>query len=220
MSEHDFEPIRGLPGQPPPGETIQWQGAPDWRVLAQQAFHIRAVAVYFAAMLLWRTSGALIGGEAPAAAVQAALLVAPIGLFCLGMLAFFAWLNSVTTVYTITSKRVVMRFGAALPKAINIPFSVIDSAAIKPLANGAGDLSLTLKAPNKIGFLHLWPHVRPWRLAAPEPTFRGLPNARAVAAVLAAAIQEQIPIDIARSEETFRETKPVAGRATPRALAA
>ena len=47
MSEHDFEPIRGLPGPLPEGETILWQGAPDWRVLAVQAFHVRAVAIYF-----------------------------------------------------------------------------------------------------------------------------------------------------------------------------
>ncbi len=38
----------GLPGQLPPGETILWQGAPHWRALARDAFHVRGVAVYFA----------------------------------------------------------------------------------------------------------------------------------------------------------------------------
>ena len=65
MSEHDFEPIRGLPGDLPEGETILWQGAPNWLTLAEQAFHVRAVAAYFALMLLWRlTAGAVIGGVA------------------------------------------------------------------------------------------------------------------------------------------------------------
>jgi len=196
MSEHDFEPIRGLPGVLPEGETILWQGAPNWLTLAQQAFHIRAVAGYFGLMLVWRTGAAVAGGEAPLAALGSAAAVAPIALVAVGILGFLAWLNSRTTVYTITNKRVVLRFGAAIPKAINIPFGIVQSAALKPIANGAGDVALTLKAPNKIAFLHLWPHARPWRMSAPEPTLRALPNARAVAGLLATAIAEQMPIEL------------------------
>jgi hypothetical protein len=136
------------------------------------------------------------------------------------MLAFFAWLNSVTTVYTITNRRVVMRFGAALPKAINIPFTIIESAAIKPIAHGSGDLALTLKTPNKIAFLHLWPHVRPWRLTAPQPTFRALRDAQAAAAILASAIKAQVPVELARPEAANWEGKPAAGMATPQPVAA
>jgi hypothetical protein len=220
MIEHDFEPVRGLPGELPDGEHILWQGAPNWLTMAQQAFHLRAVAAYFAAMLAWRTAGAVMGGEAPLLALQSALLVTPVALLALGMLAFFAWLNSVTTVYTITNRRVVMRFGAALPKAINIPFTIIESAAIKPIAHGSGDLALTLKSPNKIAFLHLWPHVRPWRLTAPQPTFRALPDAQAVAAILASAIKAEVPVDLTRSEALSWEFQTAAGMATPQPVAA
>ena len=124
MSEHDFEPIRGLPGQLPDGETILWQGAPNWFVLAGQAFHVRAVAAYLVAMLVWRTSSAIMGGQAPSIAIQSALSVMPIALAALGMLAFLAWLNARTTVYTITNRRVVMRFGAGSAKGDK--FSVPD----------------------------------------------------------------------------------------------
>ena len=148
MSEHDFEPIRGLPGVLPEGESILWQGAPDWWRLAQQAFHVRVVAAYFAIMLVGRAVGAIADGQAPLAAITAALLVTPIALVALGMLSFLAWLNSRTTVYTITNRRVVMRFGAALPKAINLPFTIIESASLKALPGDAGDLALSLKAPN------------------------------------------------------------------------
>jgi hypothetical protein len=220
MSEHDFEPIRGLPGELPAGESILWQGAPNWVTMAQQAFHVRAVAVYFALMLGWRTTAAVIGGEAPAKALQAAISVAPIALLAVGILAFLAWLNSRTTVYTITNRRVVMRFGAAIPKAINIPFGIIDSAALKPLPHGTGDLALTLKAPNKIAFLHLWPHARPWKMSAPEPTFRSLPNAQAVASILASAIADQVPIELARASDPAREPSRVPGLAGPETVAA
>ena len=49
--EHEFEAALGLPEPLPRGERLLWQGAPDWRVLAVAAFHIRKLAIYFAAML-------------------------------------------------------------------------------------------------------------------------------------------------------------------------
>jgi hypothetical protein len=201
MSEHDFEPVRGLPGVLPQGETILWQGEPRWLDLATQAFHIRAVAAYFAAMLGWRTIDAVIHGQAATAAVLSALSVAPVAAVAVGLLTGLAWLNSRTTVYTITNKRVVMRFGAAVPKAINIPFSIIESAALKATPTGEGDLALTLKAPNRLALLHIWPHARPWRMATPQPTLRALPNAAAAAALLASAMQAEVPIALTRPQE-------------------
>lgn len=198
MSEHDFEPIRGLPGALPEGEVVLWQGAPNWLSLSCRAFHIRAVAGYFGLMLAWRVGEGLASGEPVMKALTAAVSVAPIALAGLSVLAFFGWLNSRSTVYTITNKRVVMRFGAALTKAINIPFAIIEGAALKSDAQGAGDLALTLKAPNKIAFLQLWPHARPWRLAAPEPTFRCLADAQGAAEILANAMKSEVAIEMIR----------------------
>jgi hypothetical protein len=157
-----------------------------------EAFHIRLVGAYFAAMLVWRVTSALAAGGHIQGALTAALQVSPLAIAGLGILAFLAWLNSRTTVYTITNRRVVMRFGAAFSKAINIPFEVIDNAAVKTLRDGAGDLALTLKAPNKIALLMLWPHARPWKLAAPQPTLRAIAHAEQAAKVLAGAMQRQM----------------------------
>jgi len=201
MSEHDFEPVRGLPGVLPEGETILWQGAPRWYDLATEAFHVRAVAAYFTAMLVWRTTDAIVHGQAASTAIMSALSVTPLALAAVGLLAGLAWLNSRTTVYTITNKRVVMRFGAAVPKAINIPFGIIETAALKATPTGAGDLALTLKAPNRLALLHIWPHARPWRMASPQPTLRALPNAAAAAALLASAMQAEVPIALMRPQE-------------------
>lgn len=189
MSEHDFEPIRGLPGKLPADERLLWQGAPDWRVLASQVFHIRAVAAYFFALLAWRVAESAAAGAAPGAiilGVMGLVLIAALGL-CL--LIGLAWLMAKTTVYTITSKRVVMRFGVALPKAINIPFTIIDAAALSTFGDARrGNLALALKKPNKIAYLQLWPHARPNKLAWPEPTFRALPDAAQAATILAEAL--------------------------------
>ena len=39
-----------------------------------------------------------------------------------------------------------------------------------------GDIVLELVPGDKIAWPHLWPHVRPWRLAFPQPMLRGLPE--------------------------------------------
>ena len=205
MSEHDFEPIRGLPGRLPQGETILWQGAPNWWTMAREAFHVRAVAIYFAGMFAWRAWEAFSRGGDQRPVYQAILMTAPVALAGLAILAFLAWLNSRTTVYTITNRRVVLRFGAAIPKAINIPFTVIDSAAVKRLSSGAGDLALTLKAPNKIAFLQLWPHARPWRFVSPQPTLRALPDAGVPAGILAKAMQNECGVVLVRATEPARQ---------------
>jgi hypothetical protein len=192
--EYDFEPIRGLPGALPAGEEIVWQGAPNWWTLSCQAFHVRMAGAYFAAILLWRTASALAAGTPLPRAVGETLSVSPLPIVALGVLMFFGWLNSRTTVYTITNRRVVLRFGAALTKSINIPFKIIQGAALKTYGRDSGDLALVLAPPNKIAFLQIWPHARPWRLVSPEPTFRALPNARAVADLLATAMRGQVAI--------------------------
>jgi hypothetical protein len=156
--------------------------------LAAEAFHIRLVGAYFLAMLLWRAAASVEAGASLTQALLLTLSVAPIALFALGVLLALAWANSRTTVYTITNRRVVMRFGAAVPKAINIPFRLIKSAALDADRTGGGQLALTLTDENRIAFLHLWPHVRPFRFAAAVPTFRGVPDAAIAAGVLAEAV--------------------------------
>ncbi|MDX2276568.1 MAG: photosynthetic complex putative assembly protein PuhB [Hyphomonadaceae bacterium] len=189
MSEHDFEPVRGLPGNLPAGERLLWQGAPDWWPLAQRAFHVRSVSVYFALLMAWRGVAAFLDGATALNALQAALYVAPAAIIALALLCGLAALMARTTVYTITTKRVVLRFGVAMPKAINIPFTIIESAALKSFSDKTGDLALTLTAPNKINYFLLWPHARPWKLANTQPAMRAVANASVVAAQLADALK-------------------------------
>jgi len=189
MSEHDYEPIRGLPGDLPEGERLVWQGAPDWWPLAQRAFHLRSVTAYFGVLMAWRGVATALEGATPLASLQSALNVAPIAIAALTLLCGLALLTARTSVYTITTKRVVLRFGVALPKAINIPFTIIENAALKGFSDKTGDLALTLTEPNKIAYFLLWPHARPWKLARPEPTMRAIADASVVATRLAEALK-------------------------------
>jgi hypothetical protein len=179
--DYKVEPIRGLPEKLPPGERILWQGAPQWRQLAIDVFHVRAVAIYFVGLMAWR--GSVHG------AVAGILSVLPMALVGLGLLALLAYLSSRTTVYTITDRRLVLRIGIALPVAINLPFNVIGAAGLRVRSGGSGDIPLTLSAAERVAYSNLWPHVRPWRFKAPEPMLRSIPDAENVARILGSALR-------------------------------
>jgi hypothetical protein len=55
------------------------------------------------------------------------------------------------------------------------------SADVRVLQNGFGDITLALKGADRIGWVHLWPSVRPWRIAKPEPTLRAVADVQNVA---------------------------------------
>lgn len=185
MSEYDHEPVRGLPGELPSGETILWQGTPEWRTLVTSALHVRLVALYFAALMVWSlATGA--GTTAGTLAVSAVLV--------LGLAALFLWGVHRTTVYTLTSKRIVLRIGVALNKCINIPLSEIESADLKPLGGDKGSIVLHLKGMPRLGYLMLWPHARSLRIFRPQPMLRAIPDAAAVAQQLFEAVRQVQPI--------------------------
>lgn len=186
--EHENEPVPGLPAHLPQGERILWQGAPRFSALALQAFHARKVALYFALLMVWRGASALSDGDSAVAAITHALWLLPLASGGVGLLLLLAWLVGRSTLYTITTRRVVLRYGVALPMSINVPFGIIESAGLRRRADGSGDVTLALGGRDRIAYLHLWPHARPWALKQPQPMLRGLEQPEAVAALLAAAL--------------------------------
>ena len=188
LTEHDGEPVPGLPEELPRGERLLWQGAPDWRVLAVSVFHVRKVALYFGLLMAWRLVSGLSDGESLWTALGATALLAPLGAAALGLLCGLAWLTARTTLYSITGKRLVVRFGIALPMTVNLPFALIESASLRRRADGSGDIPLILKRGQRIAYLHIWPHVRPWHFTRPEPMLRGLREVEGVATILGDAL--------------------------------
>jgi len=170
----------GLPEALPPGEHILWQGSPDWRLLARDAFHLQRIAVYFALMLVlqavlsWNADAALAANLAPLGLSSTLAGVA------LALLALAAWLSAQTTMYTLTNKRIVMRIGIVLTVSFNLPLRWIAAAQVRANEDGSGDIALDLKGSDRIAWLHLWPHARPWQLRRPQPMLRCLRDAQAV----------------------------------------
>jgi Bacterial PH domain len=216
--EHEFEPELGLPEPLPADERILWQGAPDWRMLARGAFHVRKLGAYFGVILALRVATvAASGGTAPDA-VKAVAMLLPLALAAIAIAAGMAWLSSRTTVYTLTDKRVVMRIGIVLSLTFNLPLQRLATAGLRVRADGTGDIALTLSGTDTIAYLHLWPHARPWRVAKPEPMLRCVPNAAEVSALLADAWANATGLAAARPAPAERAARanpalPVAGQA-------
>lgn len=189
LTEYDSEPIRGLPENLPPGEKLLWQGEPQWRSLARRALHVRGLGLYFILLILWRIVSVVADRYtlgAASVAIVIALLLAAAGV---GLVLLFAWTVGRTTVYSITNKRVIIRFGIALPMTLNFPFNLIGAAAVKQHGEGTGDIPLTLAGTtDRVSYLVLWPHVRPWHVERPQPMLRSIAGADAVAEILAQAL--------------------------------
>lgn len=198
---HDGEAQPGLPETLPAGERLLWQGSPDWRILARHAFHVRPIALYFAVLIAWRVASAWSEGAGPAGLVGAVLWTLPLAAVALGIFVLLAWLVHRTSVYTLTDRRVVLRIGIVLTVSFNLPLTRIETVRLHPLGRGGpgrqspGDIALVLDARDRIGYLHLWPHARPWHLRRTEPMLRALVDADAVARLLVEALQARSSAD-------------------------
>lgn len=217
MSDHDAEYVRGLPEDLPEGERILWQGTPRWTALARSAFHTRGLSIYFTALLLLRALTVLWSGGAVEHAVVAVLWLIPLAAAGVGMMMLVAWLTARATVYTITNRRVVMRIGIVLEITLNFPFRVIESAGLRVNTDGTGDIPLVLSGDDRIAFVHLWPHARPWRFERPEPMMRSVPDAAHAASILSHALAAYCGVP-ARSVASAYDTVP-ASKTEPRPLA-
>lgn len=197
------EPIPGLPAELPEGERLLWQGSPSWRSLAIRAFHARKVAIYFGVLMVWRFASSVADGASVTGALSYAAALMPVALAAICILLLLAYAYARMTIYSITTRRVLMRSGVALPITVNLPFKRSDGAALKIHGDGTGDIPLQLAKDDRIAVMAIWPNMRPWKLSKPEPMLRSLPDASKVADLLAAALSgARIPA--LRAEETAR----------------
>lgn len=196
MSEFETEPVRGLPERLPDGEVLLWQGQPSWPALARRAFHVRKIALYLGVLLAWRVASGFYDGVSPSGVAASLLFPLPLLLAAVSIPALLAWLYCRTTVFTITNRRLVMRYGVALPWSLNLPYRIVKSAAVHVHRDGTADIPLVLSGTGRISYLHLWPFARPWQINHPQPMLRAIPDGVAVAGILAQALK------------TYSETSP------------
>ncbi len=188
MSHDDFafEPIPGLPGRPPKGELILWQGRPAPFALLRDAFGLKWVLGYFAVLAVWRVLASLADGGIGQALLSAVPLGVLAGLAVAVLYGMAVW-TARSTIYTLTTARVAMKVGIALPVTFNVPFAKVGGADLDLRADGSGTIALRTTGDDKIAYLIAWPHVRPWHLKVPQPAMRCVAEAETVAQMLSDA---------------------------------
>ena len=163
-------------GTPAPDETVLWKGRPSTSVLARTAFHAHTLGLYMAAL----TGIAVVLGNYDAAMVTVGLGVALVALLYL-----LAWYSARTTLYILTDVRLIMRIGMAIETRINVPLKQVTAAHFRTRGKGHGDIALELNGERLLGYVLLWPHVRPLRYAHPQPMLRAVPDAAHLAQTIA-----------------------------------
>jgi hypothetical protein len=184
VNEHDDEPVPGLPAALPESERILWQGAPATRALAIHAFHVRKVAIYFGVLAAWRALEGVQQGQGAAELFTGAAWLVALGVAVVALLTGLAHLSARSALYTITSRRIVMRHGVALSLSVNLPFAAVDAAQLRRFRDGSGEVLVSLGAGQRLGYLLNWPYVRPWHFTRPQAALRGLAKPQEAADVL------------------------------------
>jgi len=154
----------------PEGERILWEGSPSVKRLVFDVFHLRGVFVYFGLIALWAGWEA---GWTAALPARLAWIVILAGVVA-GLVVFYAGAIARSTRYLVTDRRVVLRFGVALPGVLNIPLPEIESAFVRRRSEGSGDLVIDAGPMEEIGFWLLWPHAKPWSISRARPMLRAL----------------------------------------------
>ncbi|PKP97725.1 MAG: photosynthetic complex assembly protein [Alphaproteobacteria bacterium HGW-Alphaproteobacteria-15] len=173
-------------GTPAPDEKVLWKGRPALGLLARSAFHTRTLGLYFAALVII----ALATGSN-----NTAIIVAALGTALIGLLYFLAWLSARSTLYILTDVRLILRIGMAIETRINIPLKQVKAAHLRTRSDGHGDIALELGGERLLGVVLLWPHMRPWQYAHPQPMLRSVPDAASLAQLIAEARSQYGAID-------------------------
>ena len=194
----------------PPGERLLWTGQPESRLVARHVFGRKWLIAYLVGMLAWWVARAM--GPAPE---FAPLFLSLLVLCGIPVLVFetFAVAVARTSRYAITDKRLVLKLGVVFPMTLNIPYRLLASAAIKRFADGSGQIACPLVEGQRIPYIALWPHCRPFRLNQPVPMLIGLEHPEHVAALLqeAALRQEDVvrgdapPLTVTREGDAPRD---------------
>ena len=212
--EHEFEAALGLPEDLPRNEYIVWQGRPDWRQLAIEAFHVRKIAIYFAVMVLWQWISLLESNAAGMDMLKQLGTSIGLALLALAVLSWSAYWSAQATMYTLTNKRIIMRIGIVLSLTFNLPLKKITACDLQLLNKQTGNIALGIATDSPIGWLNLWPHVRAWRVASPQPTLRCVPQAESLAKKVLQTWRQENPTEQLLSVNTeTRQNNQVLGQA-------
>jgi hypothetical protein len=194
MTEYEDEPVEGLPDYLPEGETMVWQGRPTVAAMGRRIFFIPHLALYFGLLIAGHTVYRLMEGVSGVQVLGTFVWQAGLAATVLVLLAWLARSYAASVVYTLTSERLVIRSGVALPMMVNIPIEQITAADMRVYRDGTGDIVLTPVADRKLHWILLWPNVSAWYTRPISPLLRGLADPHRAADAFAAVASQHYQV--------------------------
>ena len=194
MTEYEDEPVEGLPDFLPEGETMVWQGRPTVAAMARRVFFIPHLALYFGLLIAGHTVYRLMEGVSAPQVMGTFVWQAGLAATVLVLLAWLARSYAASVMYTLTSERLVIRSGVALPMMVNIPIEQITAADMRVYRDGTGDIVLTPVADRKLHWVLLWPNVSAWYSRPIRPLLRGLAEPHRAADAFAAVASQHYQV--------------------------
>ena len=170
------------------GERLLWQGSPGWRAIARDVLHIRWVLAYLGAQAAIGMAMATL--EPGLSGVSQIAKLAVVSATGIALLALLAWLTARSTRMTITSARIVLTYGIAMPATLEIPFAAIEHIGLRIAPDHGGDIAIRMRPGQRVSYLKLWPFARPWHWSRPEPMLRSVPYAALVGGQLKRALDQ------------------------------
>ncbi|TVP44591.1 MAG: PH domain-containing protein [Gemmatimonadales bacterium] len=197
--------IEGVEEALPLGESLLWEGRPDLKTLAFRVLYLRVLLGYWALVAVGFLLAGALGGRTTgnlAADLVWLLVVAAVGS---AIIFGFAAAVRGSTTYALTDRRVVIRLGVAFPSVLNLPLHRIGSVDVRRTGRDAegrdvGDVVLTPVGDDRVGWLYLWPHVKPWAWRDPIPAFRAVPDVASAGEAVARQVRRRLE-EVARDEE-------------------
>jgi hypothetical protein len=71
---------------------------------------------------------------------------------------------------------------------INLPLRYVQGASARQFPDKSGQIAVQLTTKEKLAWIVLYPHVRPWTFNNPEPLLRGLTDPVKVGEILREAV--------------------------------
>ncbi len=183
----------------PEEENILWYGRPDWRILSWYVFGLRYLFVYLFISLLivfYKPKDYFYFSDFFGEWLPYLICIFFAGCFFV----LLSYIQSRSTHYVITDKRIIIKTGSALIFFLNAPFKRIMSIDRQQLRFGFGNICFETISKKRIPFFSSWPSVRPWYFTNPQPCFRCIKNVENVESILSREAQKQFDNNTSNSK--------------------
>ncbi|MEM7527470.1 MAG: photosynthetic complex putative assembly protein PuhB [Pseudomonadota bacterium] len=186
-------PCGASPRCSPKASRCCGKARPSWKALALRGVATKFVMGWLAIIVAWKIS-ALIGGTLTLVeAARLLLMQLCLAAVAVGIFAGIAYATAEQTIYTITNRRVVLRFGLMMDLSVNLPFTQIGKLDLRRHRDGTGDLVLGLQGDLQgLSIIHIWPNSLPWHWFSPTPMLRALPEPDHAGQILADALKADL----------------------------